>query len=63
MKQSYSEAIEILRTNRASLDDVIQGLMQKGTLTGPELREILERHGAMISPTKQKNVLKTSAVL
>ncbi len=54
LKESYEEALRLLRENRALMDKLAEFLIEKETITGKEFMEIFRREKGIPEPEKEE---------
>ncbi len=64
LKESYEEALELLRENRGLMDKLAEFLIEKETITGKEFMEIFHREKGIPEPEEpvKKEAVKEEAV-
>ncbi len=60
LKESYEQALTLLRDNRELMDKLAEFLIQKETITGKEFMEIFRREKGIPEPTEDKKPTQSS---
>ena len=63
LKESYDEALKLLRENRELMDKLAEFLIEKETITGKEFMEIFRREKGIPEPVEEKKPEKPEAKL
>ena len=50
LRRAYAQVSDMLRANRAALDQLVQQLLEQGSLTGDEVRAVVHAHSATPAP-------------
>jgi cell division protease FtsH len=56
LKDSYEQALSMLRENRAVMDKLAEYLIEKETITGKEFMEIFRREKGIPEPEEEKQI-------